>query len=129
MMPAAEEPSPAVAVDVIRAYYRAIDEQRYRDAYQLWGSDGEASGKSFDAFRSGFTETVSVEVTPGTPGPMEGAAGSRYIDVPVRVAATLRDGTTQSFTGTYTLRRAVVDGATAAQRAWHIASARMMQVK
>ena len=54
---------------------------------------------------------------------MEGAAGSRFIQVPVTIEAQMRDGGTQRYTGTYTLRRAVVDGATPEQRAWRIASA------
>jgi hypothetical protein len=119
----------AAAADTVRSYYRAIGERRYRDAYQLWARDGSASGKSFEEFRSGFSETESVEVSVGTPGPMEGAAGSRYIDVPVRVSARLRSGMAQEFSGTYTMRRSVVDGATPAQLAWHIESAKLRQEK
>ncbi len=117
------------AMDVVRAYYRAIDERRYADAYRLWGSNGAASRQTFDAFRAGFSETEAVEVTFGTPGPIEGAAGSRYVDLPVQISARLRSGATQEFTGTYTLRRAVVDGATPEQRAWHFDSARLRQTK
>jgi hypothetical protein len=54
---------------------------------------------------------------------MEAAAGSRFIQVPVTIEATTRDGGTQRYSGTYTLRRAMVDGATPEQRAWRIASA------
>lgn len=114
---------------LIRAYYGAINERRYADAYRLWGSQGAASHQSFDAFRSGFSETASVSATPGTPGPMEGAAGSRFVEVPVRVTATLKSGTLQEFAGSYTLRRSVVDGATTDQRAWRIYTAKLRQVR
>ena len=39
------------------------------------------------------------------------------------VEATHRDGRRVRYVGHYTLRRAMVDGASAEQRAWHIASA------
>jgi hypothetical protein len=119
---------PSGAAAVIRSYYQAIDEHRFPDAYRLWGADGAASGKSFDEFRSGFAMTASVEVTLGPTGPMGAAAGSRYVEVPVRITATQQDGTRRRFEGTYTLRRSVVDGASAEQRSWRIDSARIRRV-
>jgi hypothetical protein len=116
-------PAPELAADLVREYYRAIAERRYRAAYEMWGQRGRSSRQSFAEFQRGFEHTVSVEVDVGTPGPVEGAAGSRYVEVPVLVNARRTDGTRQSFAGTYTLRRAVVDGATQEQRAWHIDSA------
>jgi len=113
------------AGNVVRAYYRAINERRYGDAYRLWAAGGAASGKSLEAFRDGFARTASVDVTLGPPGPIEGAAGSRYLEIPVRIAAVTADGGRQAFVGTYTLRRSVVDGATPEQRAWRIHSAKI----
>jgi hypothetical protein len=115
--------SPARAVAWIRDYYKAINEHRYRDAYAHWERGGLASGKRFDEFRSGFAETERVEVTVGAPGRVEGAAGSRYVEVPVRIAARTREGARQNYSGSYTLRLSVVDGATPEQRSWHIYSA------
>ena len=117
--------SPDVAAGVLRAYYRAIDERRYGDAYHLWASGGAASGKSLSAFSDGFGKTASVAVSVGAPGAMEGAAGSRYIEIPVQIAAVMSDSTHQSYTGSYTLRRSTVDGATADQHAWRIYAARI----
>ena len=113
------------AANVVRAYYRAINERRYRDAYRLWASDGAASGKSLETFRDGFSSTASVDAVLGIPGPIEGAAGSRYVEIPVRITAIATDGSRQAFTGRYTLGRNVVDGATPEQRAWRIHSAQM----
>ena len=113
------------AANLVLAYYRAINERRYRDAYRLWASDGAASGKSLEAFRDGFGSTASVDVVLGTPGRIEGAAGSRYVEIPVRITAIATDGIRQAFIGRYTLRRSVVDGATPEQRAWRIHSAQM----
>jgi hypothetical protein len=113
------------AANVVRAYYRAISDRRYGDAYRLWASDGAASGKSLEVFRAGFASTASVDVVLGPPGRIEGAAGSRYVEIPVRITAVVADGGRQAFAGTYTLRRSVVDGATPEQRAWRIHSAKI----
>jgi len=123
--PNVEEPTPADAADVIRRYYQAIDGRDFRAAYALWVSDGAASGQSFAQFAAGFDGTARVAATVGAPGRVEGAAGSRYVTVPVTVRAETSKGEQQRFTGTYTLRRSVVDGATASQRQWRIYSAAM----
>jgi hypothetical protein len=113
------------AANVVRAYYRAINERRYGDAYRLWSSDGAASGKTLEVFGDGFASTASVDVVLGTPGPIGAAAGSRYVEIPVRIHAVTTAGRRQAFSGMYTLRRSVVDGATPEQRAWRIYSAKI----
>ena len=118
-------PGPQDAVAVIAQYYVDIDAKRYRDAYQMWGDGGKASGKSFDEFAKGFRETSTVRALPGMPGRIEGAAGSRYVTIPVIVNAQTRSGTMQHFEGSYDLRYTVVDGATSEQRTWHIYAAHM----
>lgn len=117
------EPTVADAAALLRAYYDAIDAKRYRDAYACWASQGEASRKTFDDFAAGFRHTASVAVQIGAPSPMGAAAGSRYIEFPVRVLATTDTGAKETFSGTYTVRRSVVDGATLDQRQWRIYSA------
>jgi hypothetical protein len=126
---AVDSTSATRAVAWIQDYYEAINGHRYRDAYIHWEQGGLASGKSFDEFRKGFEETGRVEVTVGAPGRVEGAAGSRYVEVPVRIAARTRAGERQSFSGSYTLRLSVVDGATPEQRSWRIYSAAVRPVK
>lgn len=113
----------AAAVAVLEQYYAAIDEGDYRTAYALWSDGGASSGQTFDEFAAGYENTASVRVEAGKPGRVEGAAGSRYVVIPVVVHATTSDGTPQRFVGGYTLRRSVVDGATAEQRNWRIYSA------
>jgi len=58
---------------------------------------------------------------------VEGAASSRYIEVPVVIEATTVDGESQRFAGTYTLRRTVVDGASEESRRWHLYSAALAE--
>lgn len=127
--PTAAEDDPAFtperAADVIRAYYDAIKAKDYRKAYAMWEADGAASGQSMIEFLNGYAVTKSVEATVGAPGPVGAAAGSRYVDVPIRLVATNMNGKREIFSGTYTLRRAVADGATPKQRTWHIYSAKL----
>ncbi len=118
---AASEPT-----DVVRRYYAAIAAKDYRRAYEMWGGGGAASGKPYEQFANGFAETASVEARVGQPGRVEGAAGSRYVDVPVTIEATTTSGEHQRFEGSYTLRRTVVEGSTPAQRRWHIYSAHIL---
>ncbi len=127
VMPA--EPTPADAVAVVRDYYRAIDTLDFAHAWSLWSDGGRSSGQTLQQFADGFANTAHVTIDTGAPGNMDAAAGSRYIQVPVTIQATTRDGDTQRYSGTYTLRRAVVDGATAEQRAWRIASAALHPVQ
>ncbi|QNP41136.1 Cif family virulence factor [Lysobacter solisilvae (ex Woo and Kim 2020)] len=123
----ADEPSPDDAVAVIRDYYAAINSGDFGRAYALWSDDGRASGQSPAQFAAGFGDTTGVSVEMQAPGSVEAAAGSRYIEIPVTLVAAQRDGGQRRFSGRYTLRRAVVDGATAEQRAWRIASANLQE--
>ena len=113
----------AHAVNLIQRYYHAIDARDYRQAYELWDNAGAASRQALDEFTKGFAQTAHVEVTTLKPGRIGAAAGSRYIDVPVAIKATMTSGASQLFSGRYTLRRSVVDGASAGQRQWRIYSA------
>lgn len=110
---------------MVRSYYRAINARHFDEAYRLWSRDGAASDKSLAAFRDGFAQTATVELELGTPGRIEGAAGSRYVEIPVRITAIATDGGRREFNGHYTLRRSEVDGATDEQRAWRIHSAHL----
>ena len=118
-----DERSAEAAAAVLHDYYDAIAARRYEQAYRLWWNGGRASGQTFEQFRNGFAETTRVEATIEPPGRIEGAVGSRYVDVPVAVRARTRSGEPQCFAGSYTLRRSEVDGAGEEQRRWRIYSA------
>jgi hypothetical protein len=117
------------AAAVVNAYYRFINQKDYARAFALWTSNGAASGQTFEQFRRGFAETDMVTASIGAPSRVEGAVGSRYVEVPLRLTAHTSAGEVQRFEGTYTLRRAVVPGATAEQRSWRIHSARVRSVE
>jgi hypothetical protein len=114
----------AAATDVLQRYYAALAKRDYKTAYALWSGHGEASRKTFEEFQAGFASTRTTRITIDQPGEVEGAAGSLYISIPVSVHAELNDGETQSFVGSYVLRRVNdVEGSSAEDRRWHIASA------
>ena len=115
--------SATTPADVVRRYYTAIQARDYDAAYELWGQLGKASGRTRPQFAAGFSNTREVRATVSDSVRTEGAAGSQYATVPVKVDAVLQNGRRQHFEGAYTLRRSMVDGATAEQRRWRIYSA------
>jgi len=126
---AAAEPTPEDAVAVVRDYYDSINSRSFARAYSLWSDDGRSSGQTPEQFAAGFAETAKVDVEIQSPGRVDAAAGSRYIEVPVAISATRSDGSVHKYVGAYVLRRAVVDGASAEQRAWRIGSADIRELK
>jgi len=126
--PVVDSTSVEAAVDVVRGYYAAIDAGDYRTAYRSWGGDGASSGQSYDQFVAGFAHTRRVTAELGAPGRLDAAAGSRFVEVPVTIRAETDRGEKQRFTGSLVVRRAEVDGATEAQRRWHLYSASVKRV-
>jgi len=92
------------ALQLLQAYYQAIDVGNYPRAYSYWENNGQASQQSYTVFVQGFAQTDKVALTVGR-ARTNGAAGSAYTEVPVVVVAQQQDGSRQSFCGHYTLRR------------------------
>lgn len=122
----AAEPTPQDAVAVVREYYAALDARQPSRARALWVDAGRAGTSPF---ADGFAEGTQVSVELRAPGRVDAAAGSRYIQVPVAVRVSTRDGSVRRYAGTHTLQRAVVTGASAEQRAWRIAAADLREVE
>ena len=125
----AAEPSTDDATNLVRDYYAAINSGDFGRAYALWSDGGGASGQSLQQFAAGFADTTGVSVDMQPAHDVEAAAGSRYVQVPVAIVATQRDGSQRRYTGSYTLRRSVVDGATPEQRAWRIGAADLREAQ
>ena len=113
------------AVAVLRDYYAALNARDYARGYDAWGAAGPPGQPTRDVFAAGYAATDSVCVSFGQPGRIEGAAGSRYIDVPVVVRAFEHGSSERMYRGSYTLRRTVVPGADSASRRWHLYGARL----
>lgn len=111
--------APADPRDAMREYYAAINARDFARAQAAW-SDGPGAGQTPAEFAAGFADAATIELTVGEPRPVEGAADSVQVEVPVTVTTTRTDGSVQHQAGRYTLRRAQADGAGAAQRAWRI---------
>jgi len=112
------------AVQVVRDYYAAVSRRDYRGAYAIWHGR-----QDYSHFRRGYAQTVRADVRPLPPFRIEGAAGSAYADVRVRVDASLRSGKRQHFVGNYVLRRVNdIPGSTAEQRQWRIIDAHLRKV-
>jgi hypothetical protein len=91
------------AVQLIRNYYRWINQKKYQGAFNIWEKREEgaaANGQSFEKFAGGFSDTASVSVEIGETGEIEGAAGSNYIEIPVVISAKTKSGKAQKFAGT-----------------------------
>lgn len=126
----APEPGPPQARQLVQNYYAAIDRGDFRAAYAAWDDNGRASGKSFASFRAGFAATARSRVVTGTPVNGDAGMSQRWIDVPVDVYATLKNGRQQHFRGKYTLHR-IAPGVSSnrADERWHIKSARLVAVR
>lgn len=110
------------AANVVQIYYASIEGGKYAAARALWGNGGADSKSSPAAFAASFAGYKEYHANIGAPGESEGAAGSRYVTVPVQIYARLKDGRPDYQTGNVVLRRTVVDGSTPEQRKWHIYS-------
>jgi hypothetical protein len=97
---ASPSPSPPTTspAAVVQAYFAAINAHEYRKAWQL---GGDHLTPSYSQFVAGFADTVSDTVDVG-PAPGQVVA--------VLLTAVQTDGTTQYYTGTYTVRGGVITG-------------------
>lgn len=111
------EVTPDVAAGVAREYFALVGAKQYAMAAAL--SDTGAPRPSELAKQ--YDKYASLDATIGAPGPQQGAAGSSYIDIPVKVVGKLKSGGSETLEGTITLRRANdVPGSTTAERHWRV---------
>ena len=121
--------APSDPADAVRKYYAFLEARDFRRAYAMWGDHGLDSKQTYEQFAEGFEHTAHTRVTVTGPVSIEGAAGSSYAEVRVRVDATTDEGRAQQFKGAYVVRRANdVPGATAEQLRWHFDAARLEPV-
>lgn len=115
--------SPQGAGQVLQSYGALLEQRKFAAARRLWGDNGRASGLTEIEFIETYSKYSEIHAEVGRPGDAEGAAGSIYTEVPVRLYGKLKSGGPVNLVGTMTLRRVNdVPGSTAEQRRWHIAS-------
>jgi hypothetical protein len=88
---------------VITSYYNAINRAEYARAYSYYGEDEAPS--NYDRWERGYADTAFVEVRYGDVTE-EGAAGSVYYHVPVKLDVEMTDGQRRYFSGCYVIRLA-----------------------
>lgn len=102
---------------VVQRYAALIGERQFAAADKAW-SKGIDQGPLAPAMLVTFRE-VGGEV--GKPYNQEGAAGSSFVQVPLRLYGRAKDGKRFNYVGPLTLRRVNdIEGSSAAQRRWHI---------
>lgn len=107
------------AANVVQTYYALLAEKKYAQARALWE---EGAGVS-DAGAASLGRYAEYHADVGAPGEIDAGAGQRYVTVPVQIHARLKHGAAEYQIGNVTLHRtANIDGATAAQKSWHIRS-------
>jgi hypothetical protein len=108
--------SAEAAAEVVRTCFELLGKGRRAEAGRLWEEAGKAS-----AFAAGLGRYRDYRAEVGPPGEMEGAAGSSFVTIPVRLGGLLSDGTAFHRRIEVTLRRVNdVPGATDDQRRWRI---------
>jgi len=110
------------AANVVQTYYALVESGKYDEAYRLWSDGGRASGTDAAGFADRYRAYREFHANIGSPGPIEGAAGSLYVEVLVQEYGRLASGEPFNRLGPVTLRRVNdVPGSTPEQRRWHIA--------
>ena len=115
---------PQGAAQVVQGYYGLLEEKRYDEAQDLWNDQSAIGAEDDDVFARRFRGFSEVHANVGTPGAVEGAAGSLYVVVPVQVYGRIAaNGKPWYALRQVTLRRVNdVPGSTASERRWHIES-------
>ena len=109
------------AGQVLQRFGGLLEQRHFADARKLWSDNGKASGLTEAEFVSVYDKYVEIHSEVGTPGRMEGAAGSAYVEIPFRLYGKLKTGKPFNLVGPVTLRRVNdVPGSTDEQRRWHI---------
>jgi len=112
------------AAQVLQGYYSLLEERRFDDAQDLWNEKGAIGSEDDEIFARRFRGFSEIHAHVGSPGPVEGAAGSLYVVAPVQVYGRLAaNGKPWYMLRQATLRRINdVPGSSEADRRWHIES-------
>ena len=111
---------PEDAAVTVRSYLAALTQRDFSRASSLWDDGATEGAGDSAAFERAHGDTAIARFEVGAPGAVEGAAGSRYITVPVTVHGSTPQRPPLLLHGLVTLRRSVADGASEPQRRWRI---------
>ncbi|MET0372523.1 MAG: hypothetical protein ABW039_14255 [Sphingobium sp.] len=112
------------AAQLVQSYYGLLEQRHFAEAQDLWGERSPVGIEENQRFANRFRGFSEIHANIGAPTNPEGAAGSVYVTVPVQVYGRLtHDGKPWYMLRQVTVRRVnAVDGASEADRRWHIES-------
>ena len=109
------------AAQVLQQFGVLLEQGKFAAARQSWSDGGKASGLTEAEFADAYAKYADIHAEVGAPGEPEGAAGSSYVEIPLRLHGKLKTGRPFNLVGPVILRRVNdVPGSSAAQREWHI---------
>ena len=109
------------AGQVLQRFGALLEQGKFAAARQSWSDGGKASGLTEAEFADAYDKYAEIQAEVGAPGEPEGAAGSSYVEIPLRLYGKLKTGKPFNLVGPVVLRRVNdVPGSSAAQREWHI---------
>ena len=109
------------AGQVLQRFGALLEQGKFATARQSWSDGGKASGLTGAEFAETYDKYAEIHAEVGAPGEPEGAAGSSYVEIPLRLYGKLKTGRPFNLVGPVVLRRVNdVPGSSAAQREWHI---------
>ena len=109
------------AGQVLQRFGALLEQGKFAAARQSWSDGGKASGLTEAEFAEAYDKYADIHAEVGAPGESEGAAGSSYVEIPLRLYGKLKTGRPFNLVGPVVLRRVNdVPGSSAAQREWHI---------
>ena len=109
---------------VISSYYNAINRAEYARAYSYFGVE---DAPAYDSWEFGYSDTSHVEVSFGQSA-QEGAAGSIYWTLPVKLDVTWTEEQHSYYAGCYTLRLAQPTNQTPPFQPLHIVEGKLRKV-
>ena len=119
-------PAPSLAggeagpAETVTRYYALLSEFRYEEAQALWAEGTQKRQEAPEVFARSLSPYQAVEGRVTGEPVFEGAAGTLYATVPIRVSGTRR-GEPFSSEGEAVLRRCNdVPGCSAEARRWHL---------
>ena len=114
--PAVDPKSTQAALDLVKSFAELLNQRKFDEAYMLLGPRAPSRSE----FDRRFSRYSDLDVTVGSAGAQEGAAGSIYVSVPLTIAGTAA-GHPTTRSATALLRRVNdVPGSSDAERRWHI---------
>lgn len=114
--------SAEAAAETLETYYAMLADHNYAAAYQLWGHGGEDSGMTAEAFANSFAKYATYFGEIGKPGEVDAGMSQRWVEIPVTITGTMKDGSAFRMEGPVILHHIAreMDGVSEADKNWHI---------